>query len=210
MVVYHNTWTYTPQFWAAIELRGGTNMVFNNQSAISNGWFFMTDYGYLATWPNFGNVYQTPINYPITDQIGVSKDPKTAAGEPNYVWGNRAAGAVWPRTYKTVNPGAITLYQSQTGNLSATFSEYDMIKPNRDLYAEAGFDPVDPSAGVTIGTASQMASTVPPASGYGFWVTDQGTWNQSGSGTQGRLYRWSGSAWVLYYEPYVYPHPLRA
>jgi hypothetical protein len=207
MEVYNNTWTYSSPFWAAIELRGGTNMVFNNTSAVSNGWFFLTDYGYLATWPNFGNVYQTPVNYPITDQIGVSKDPKTAAGEPNYVWGNRAAGSVWPRQTKAVPAAASTLYQSQTG--TASFTEYDMIRANRDFFAEAGFDTTQPG-GVTIGTSAEMAATTPTTQSVGFWVTDEGSWNQSGTGSQGRLYTWSASAWNLYYEPYTYPHPLRS
>ena len=207
MEVYNNTWTYSSQFWAAIELRGGTNMVFNNTSAVSNGWFFLTDYGYLATWPNFGNVYQTPVNYPITDQIGVSKDPKTAAGEPNYVWGNRAAGSVWPRQTKAVPASASMLYQSQTG--TASFTEYDMIRANRDFFAEAGFDTTQPG-GVTIGTSAEMAATTPTTQSVGFWVTDEGSWNQSGTGSQGRLYTWSASAWNLYYEPYTYPHPLRS
>ncbi|MGB9068771.1 MAG: hypothetical protein WCC21_09380 [Candidatus Acidiferrales bacterium] len=44
--------------------------------------------------------------------------------------------------------------------------------------------------------------------GAGYWATDQGNWNQSGSGTQGILYSWSGSAWAQHYEPYTYPHPL--
>ena len=207
MEVYNNTWTYSSQFWAAIELRGGTNMVFNNTSAVPNGWFFLTDYGYLATWPNFGNVYQTPVNYPIKDQIGVSKDPKTAAGEPNYVWGNRAAGSVWPRQTKAVPVSASLLYQSQTG--TASFTEYDMIRANRDFFAEAGFDTTQPG-GVTIGTSAEMAATTPTTQGVGFWVTDEGNWNQSGTGSQGRLYTWSASAWNLYYEPYTYPHPLRS
>lgn len=207
MEVYNNTWTYSSPFWAAIELRGGTNMVFNNTSAVTNGWFFLTDYGYLAQWPNFGNVYQTPVNYPIKDQIGVSKDPKTAAGEPNYIWGNRAAGSVWPRQTKAVPAAASTLYQSQTG--TASFTEYDMIRANRDFFAEAGFDTTQPG-GVTIGTAAQMAATTPTTQSVGFWVTDEGTWNQNLTGSQGRLYVWSGSSWNLYYEPYTYPHPLRS
>jgi len=207
MEVYNNTWTYSSPFWAAIELRGGTNMVFNNTSAVSNGWFFLTDYGYLAQWPNFGSVYQTPVNYPIKDQIGVSKDPKTAAGEPNYVWGNRAAGSVWPRQTKAVPAAASALYQSQTG--TASFTEYDMIRANRDFFAEAGFDTTQPG-GVTIGTSAEMAATTPTTQSVGFWVTDEGSWNQSGTGSQGRLYTWSASAWTLYYEPYTYPHPLRS
>lgn len=216
METYHNTWTYSSPAWAAIELRGGTNMVFNNRSNVQNGWFFLTDYGYLSAWPNFGSVFQTPTNYPITDQIGVSKDPKTAAGEPNYVWGNRVGTAVWQRQTKAVNSGAITLYQTQTGNPSATFTERDMIQANRDFYAEAGFENANNGApaeqqiaGVSIGTKAEMLAFTPPFVKYGWWVTDEGTWNRTPGGPQGRLYTWNGSSWNVYYEPYTYPHPLR-
>ena len=216
METYHNTWTANAQSWQAIEIRGGTNMIFNNTTTTSYGNFFMTDYGYLSTWPNFGNVFQTPTNYPIMDQIGVSKDPKTAAGEPNYIWGNRFGQTVWRRQTKAVAAGAITLYQSQTGNPSATFTERDMIRANRDFYAEAGFETNENGApaeqqigGVSIGTKAQMLAFTPPFTKYGWWVTDEGTWNRKPGGSQGRLYTWNGSSWNVYYEPYTYPHPLR-
>jgi hypothetical protein len=46
--------------------------------------------------------------------------------------------------------------------------------------------------------------------GDGWWATDQGIWNQSGSGGQGVLYKCTTTnTWSLYYAPYTYPHPLR-
>jgi hypothetical protein len=207
MEVYGNTWTLVAQAWTAIELRGGTFMVFNNQAA-SNGWFFLTDYGYLSTWPNFGSQFQTPINYPITDQVGVGKDPKVAASEPAYLWNNRAAGAVWPRTPKNVAGGAITLYRTQTGDPNASFSERDMIKANRDFFAEAGFDD---ATGVSTGTKAQMLASTPTLRNVGWWVTDEGEWNSTnGAAPDGQLYVWNGTAWQLKYKPYPYPHPLRS
>jgi hypothetical protein len=50
-----------------------------------------------------------------------------------------------------------------------------------------------------------MNATTPTKTGVGFWCTDQGAWNQSGSGGQGEFYVWNGSAWVLKYTPYQYP-----
>jgi hypothetical protein len=45
--------------------------------------------------------------------------------------------------------------------------------------------------------------------GVGYWATDQGNWNQSGSGGQGELYICTATnTWTMEYEPYVYPHPL--
>jgi hypothetical protein len=206
MEVYGNTWTNTTLAWTAFELRGGTFMVFNNQAA-NNASFFLTDYGYLGPWNNFGSQYQTPVNYPITDQVGVGKDPKVAASEPAYLWNNRAGSAVWTRTIKSVPSGAIDLYRTQTGNPAATFTERDMIKANRDFFAEAGFDE---AAGVSTGTKAQMLASTPTLRNVGWWVTDEGEWNsQNGNQADGQLYVWSGTAWELKYRPFSYPHPLR-
>jgi hypothetical protein len=204
--VYGNTWSNTAPAWAAIEIRGGTFMVFNNRSAVP-AWFFLTDYGYLSTWPNFGSTFQTPVNYPITDQVGVGKDPKIAASEPAYLWGNRAGDAPWPRTAKVVPQAAIDLYRTQLGNPAATFTERDMIKANRDFFADQGFDE---ATGVSSGSRSAMDAFRPTAPGYGWWATDEGEWNSSnGTSPDGQLYVWDGSAWRLKYVPYPYPHPLR-
>lgn len=206
MEVYGNSWTNTSQAWAAIEMRGGTFMVFNNQATYP-AWFFLTDYGYLAAWPNFGSQFQTPINYPIKDQVGVGKDPKLAASEPAYLWNNRAAGAVWTRTTKGVPQGAIDLYRTQTGNPAATFTERDMIRANRDFFAEAGFDD---ATGVSSGTKAQMLATTPTQRGIGWWVTDEGEWNsKNGAAPDGQLYTWDGTQWQFKYRPHAYPHPLR-
>ena len=207
MEVYGNTWTSTALAWAAIELRGGTFMVFNNQAAYP-AWFFLTDYGYLTTWPNFGNQLQTPVNYPVTDQVGVGKDPKRAASEPAYLWNNRAAGSVWPRQLKGIPQAGIDLYRTQTGNPSASFTERDMIRANRDFFAEAGFDD---TTGVSTGTKAQMLASAPTLQGFGWWVTDEGEWNSTnGAAPDGQLYVWDGSAWQFKYRPYTYPHPMRS
>jgi hypothetical protein len=208
MEVYHNRWTYTAApNWAAIEMRGGTFMLFNNQSSIP-AWFYLTDYGYLATWGNFGSSFQTPVNYPITDQIGVGKDPKVAASEPAYLWNNRVGDAPWPRTVKAIPQPAIDLYRTQIGDPTATFTERDMIKANRDFFAEQGFDQ---AAGVSSGTRAQMLEFRPTIKGYGWWATDEGEWNSTNGATpDGQLYVWDGAGWVLKYRPYTYPHPLRS
>lgn len=267
---YNNTWTSSAMsFAAAIEIRGGTAMVFNNSS--TTGLIFLRDYAYSSAWPNFGHFsiaisggtpttittnephgYQTgwPIyvdcfaqnivgyypvtvtspttftvirpeatngvgwnirrfftafDYPIFDQIGTGKDG--GPREPAYLWGNTQGGSAWVRTVSSPDSGAQTLYKAQTGNPSATFTERDVIAANRDFFASAGFDS---ATGVSTGTRAMMNALTPPVVGYGFWVTDEGSWNtRLPPNTSGRLYKWNGSTWVLHYTPYTYPHPLQ-
>lgn len=265
---YNNTWTSAAMSSAAaIEIRGGSGMVFNNTAA--SGLLYLRSYAYDAIWPNYGkfnvsitagspvtivtqsphgyqtgwpifidcgaqNLYGTYIvtvvnattftvvdadaisgtgynvrrnytayDYPLPDQIGNGRDG--AAREPMYLWGNTRGGSAWPRTVATPTSTAQTLYAAQTGVPGATFTERDVIQANRDFFATAGFDT---ATGVQVGTRAEMDAYTPAITGYGWWVTDEGSWNTLlPVNTSGRLYRWSGSAWVLHYTPYTYPHP---
>lgn len=90
--------------------------------------------------------------------------------------------AVTPLTYS-----AVTNYQGQTGNPSATFTMGPtapcIIAADRDYFIEvSGFNG---STGMGVGTAAQMNAITPSLAGVGFWVTDEGSWNQSFSGTVG-------------------------
>jgi hypothetical protein len=199
--VYDNSWTDTSGYFADLEIRGGTGMLFDNTDQNpQGGWFFLTEYGYLAKWPNFGNIYQTPANYPVADQIGVGEDPKVGGSEPLYSWNNARLGAPWARTIRAVDAGAITAYGKD-------FSESDVIAPDRDYFWSA--ESFDGSTGIGRGTKTQMRSISPTKKGVGFWVTDEGVWNSTHSGFDRQLYAWSGTSWVLKYTPYTYPHPLR-
>jgi hypothetical protein len=61
--------------------------------------------------------------------------------------------------------------------------------------------------GVGHGTLANQPATC--TKGVGYWATDQGGWNQSGSGSQGELFLCTATnTWTLYYTPYTYPHPL--
>ncbi len=205
MEVYGNVWSSNATFWTAIELRGGTGMIFNNTNTYATGGSLeLTDYAYRNSggWPNFGGTFRFPSDYPIDDQIGVGKDPKAAASEPMYLWNLRANGALWNRILKTASSQAIT------ANGGVSYGDADLIAADRDFFIEnAGT--FTGASGVGIGTALQMVAITPVKTGVGFWVTDEGQWNESSIGPDGRLYTWNGSAWALKYTPYTYPHPLR-
>ena len=182
MEVYNNTWT-GDGYWAAMELRGGTGRVFNNTAPNTTAvWLLLNEYYVI-------NDGYTAANYPVDDQIGVGKDPKVGGSEPMYLWGNRENGAIW----------AISSYPpGMTG----------VINPDRDYYNEVA--PFNGTSGVGIGTAAQMSAITPTKANVAFWVTDQGSWNSNTAGNDGVLYVWNGTAWVLNYKPYTYPHPLRS
>jgi hypothetical protein len=156
-------------------------------------------------------IYMTPSNYPIKDQVGVGKDPKVGGSEPAYIFNNLKNGVPWVRTIAQspaqIPVGAINTYRVQTGNPTATFNDSDLIRSNRDFFADAGFDT---NTGVSRGTKAAMLAFTPPITGYGWWVTDEGSWNKKlPDNTSGQLYTWTGSAWALKYSPYTYPHPSR-
>ena len=151
---------------------------------------------------DYATAYKTPFDYPIRDQIGNGRDG--GPREPVYWFNNTKAGVPWPRNLTAVCASAIRFYQAQRGDPNATFTERDIVKANRDFFADAGFDN---EAGVSIGTAAQMQALSGSVVGSGFWVTDEADWNKSKAGPDGQLYVWDGTAWKLRYTPYTYPHP---
>jgi len=212
MEVYGNTWTTDRQYSYAMELRGGTGFIFDNTSTRLAGnslRFILTDYGYSAAWPNFGFQLQTPLDNPVADQIGVGQDPKRAASEPMNLWNNVAAGSDWGVLFSEIPAGAIKRYRAQSGIETASFSMQAVVTADRDYFKQTVGAKFDGSSGVGRGTKAQMLAITPTRTGVGFWVTDEGEWNVSHSGPDGRLYVWSAT-WVRRYEPFTYPHPLRA
>jgi hypothetical protein len=76
---------------------------------------------------------------------------------------------------------------------------------NQNYYSQVS--PFTGASGTGTGTLADRPSTC--TSGVAYWATDQGNWNQSGSGGQGELFICTGTnTWTLSYTPYSYPHPL--
>jgi hypothetical protein len=215
MEIYNNTWNSAGGTYAALELRGGGGRVFNNTSTAAAGvnttWFIITEYGVFNNNGAFTN-YQTPANYPIRDQIGrgryaVPGDPSSATSEPMYFWGNLKGGGDWPWSSQTIPAASILRYAQQTGISTATFTWSDIIRADRDYFKEV--TSFNGSSGIGSGTKAQMLAIKGTKVGVGFWVKDEGDWNVSNTTKDGQLYTWNGTAWVLSYTPYTYPHPVR-
>jgi hypothetical protein len=196
----------------------------------------MNEYGALSnTWPNFGDTYLTPTDYPIQDQIGEGMDqavagapggPFTPPGyvkapggaEPYYFWNNLLQGANFVISTSSIAPGAIAQYQTEVGGTTATFTMIgppspDIIEEGRDFFEQGGLGgnaPFTGADGVGVGTTAQMNAITPTKIGVGFWVTDQGTWNNNTAGS-GMLYTWQVDpvtkvpTWEPTYTPYQYP-----
>jgi hypothetical protein len=129
----------------------------------------------------------------------------------NQVTGTRA----WP--HQVLDPVyAWNNHELRSGKYVGVHSGYPTLLANRDFYNQAGAVGGVQTVGVGVGTlANRPGSGVggkditgitrnPPGTAY--WATDVPSIN--GSTDKGALYVWRGGAWVLYYQPYTYPHPL--
>jgi hypothetical protein len=147
--------------------------------------------------------------YTVLSQVGVTNAQNPT--QPLTI--SPALGTAIPASAVSITDSPISLYQGQTGNSSATFTEPQIIEQQRDYFIPLSgtFDGGGVNGGgVGTGTYASMMAITPTLTGVGYWVTDRGTWNQSAQGTSGELYVWNGSAWVLNYIPYQYPHPMIA
>jgi hypothetical protein len=189
--------------------RGGTGVIFGNtirgswtlkkivfDNRRSNGSSAGGTAGIAdGTSPWDGNLDET--GWWARDQIGRGPDewlwtdanPYPPQGAmPAYVWGNRT--------------GSGGIVGAHVHGYRSTVH----IKANRDYFEEGAT--FDGSAGLGIGPLAARPATCTP--GVAYWATDQGTWNRSGRGGQGVLYKCvRANEWERYYEPYTYPHPLR-
>lgn len=190
------------------------NLVYT-QSAPPNGWGYCGTHqtGSSSAWDENND----SSGYACIDQLGRGKgdlltgtfptkcDFTTGCLTYNGTWPNQALEPVyeWNDTWATV--------PTWGGNFAGVGLGTE-IQANRDYYicstpgagSCTGFTG---ATGVGSGTLASRPSTC--TTGVAYWATDQGNWNQSGSGGQGELYQCTATnTWTLYYTPYTYPHLL--
>ncbi len=183
--------------WASTIATNTTNTVVTNPAAQPGAG--------SAHTASSGDAMEVLSAYPCTDQIG--------RGAGTYVSGTGGTGGA-PTPTAAINQASDPAYEwlnsldgtTQTPAYTVGGTGYYHLHANRDYYGYAsGFSG---ASGVGSGTRASRPSTC--TTGVAYWSTDQGSWNQSGSGGQGVLdvctstNTWTNGA----YTPYTYPHPL--
>ncbi len=151
--------------------------------------------GVAHNW-NSGDSFQILKATACTDQVG--------RGQGAYISGDN------PTPVAPVNQVSDPLYEWSNNHNGTTQSaivsnDPTPLQQNRDYYDWTSS--FSGTSGVGTGTLASRPATC--TTGVGYWATDQGSWNQSGSGGQGELFVCTATnTWSLYYTPYTYPHPL--
>jgi hypothetical protein len=119
------------------------------------------------------------------DGVPSQIEPANQAREPLYFWQN---------TFNGQRP------------LAHAEDAARAILENRDYFNENDNFSSDPSRGLGRGPIAQRPACTTNYTAW--WATDEGEWDSTHAGPDGRLYRCMNNMWSLYYTPYVYPHPL--
>jgi hypothetical protein len=159
-------------------------------------------------------------------------DGTGAFGYPCWMQPGRAAASSGPGTlspiYTFMNVDATTgnhvnLYVNRQWSTGGEpYVDVHHVVVNRDYYTAVSKDaqtsptsPFNGTVGMGFGTLANRPTTCTtnpnePGGGVGYWATDQGEWDSTHAGPDGRLYRCSETnVWTVHYTPYTYPHPLR-
>jgi hypothetical protein len=190
----------THNFGGEITSSSGNNLNFNDSLVCD--WATQSSCG----WTN-GDTYQIRRAAYCIDQpsrsggtllSGATPSPTGNVGEtldPSYEWADTHTGAL---------------------NHTPMASTTNLLLNNRDYYYQVSSaaqstptSPFNGTVGTGFGTLANRPTTCTPNVAY--WATDQGNWNQSGTGGQGQLFVCAAAnAWIPHYTPYTYPHPLIA
>ncbi len=164
----------------------------------------------LAHTASSGDAMQVLSAYPCLDQVGrgagtLIQDSSNGNGIPVL------ASTGKPGADNQASDPAYEWLDNQDGTTKPGFTVggtgYFHIQPNRDYFAWTSS--FNGTSGVGSGVLASRPATC--TTGVGYWATDQGNWNQSGSGGQGELFVCTATnVWTLNYTPYTYPHPIEA
>lgn len=184
-----------------------------SQTGTPNGWGYCGT-AYNGTGSNWDQNSNTSSGYACLDQVGRGAGQLLTGSFPSLV--NNVTGTIaWPNqalvpTYSWMNTQNTNSYA--TNHFWQTYESPARVTENTDYYNQ--YPNVDNggsftgAAGTGYGTRASRPSTC--TTGVAYWSTDQGSWNQSGSGGQGVLdvctstNTWTNGA----YTPYTYPDPL--
>ena len=163
--------------------------------------------GGSTPWTGFnnGDSYQVLRATICADQPGrgqgsyISGTTPTPTGwvgdalDPIYRWGDSASGGSVASTIAS-NSGRLIAYRDWYDQASGV-----QTSPSSPFSCNGSTD------GAGWGTLANRPSSCSGACsanspGCGYFATDQGS--------QGTLYVWESGAWISYYQPYTYPHPL--
>lgn len=197
----YSIYNVTRGFGGEIASNSGSNLTFTVLPICT--WSSQTD----CTWTS-GDIYQILRAKACLDQptrsggtllSGSTPVPAVSIGQsldPTYEWGDTHTGSF---------------------NNAPAASQTARLIRNRDFYYEnanqsaqtSATYPFDGSTTIGVGHGPSAFQPTTCTTGVAYWATDQGNWNQSGSGGQGELFKCtSTNTWTLSYTPYTYPHPL--
>lgn len=186
---------------AATFWRGGTGLIFNNN---------LTRTGQKDSYGSIGNVVDYRIDIVrapagkswgradgrnnwdlnqngkfvrLLDQPGAGKDSAPLNGQ--------RSSPRWPQ--QAIEPFYVWRNRLNGKQTDLGRQNYPFLQENKDYYNEAAN--FNGATGIGVGPVANRPANA--TDGVGYWATDQNT-----------LYVRKGGAWIVYYRPFAYPHPL--
>jgi hypothetical protein len=164
--------------------------------------------------------------FALDENNGGVNDPGHKCFNQPGTYGFASAYTIGTAVEHLVRPIPIVLNRQNGSPAPITWNsaaDEDYIQDCRDLQNEKALGDFTGECGTGYGTAAEFATKTACTAGTYFWVTDEGDWNTESpalhathganhtEGSDGVLYECVATdTWEVRYEPYDYPHPLRA